>query len=359
MQRIIAGVLLSAGIPGAVCTMVCGPGSTVGEALISDPRLALVSFTGSTSVGERVSRVVHARFGRTILELGGNNASIVMPDADIKLAVRACVFGAVGTAGQRCTSLRRVIVHEAVYDGFLARLVAAYGSVRIGDPRVPGTLMGPLHSPAAVREFEEGIAEIRSQGGTVVVGGTRRDVSGACVWRECAPALRAPAGPRELCQSNNRCDCPRCADRCNGALCSHPLHTQVQGGCVRCAARLSAHSAMQTLEEAIVINNGVPQGLSSSLFTADVRSVFQWIGPGGSDCGIVNVNCGTSGAEIGGAFGGEKATGGGRESGSDSWKQYMRRSTWCAAHVVLLCAIPEVTNSLRAAAQSTTRMLFR
>ncbi len=293
LTRIIADVLASSGVPAGVFTALVGPGRTVGERILHDRRFPLVSFTGSTAVGVHVSESVHRRFGRTILELGGNNATVVMPDADLDLALRASVFGAVGTAGQRCTSLRRLLLHSDVYDGFVAKLVAAYRTIEAGDPLDPGTLLGPLHTRAAVKEYEEGLAEIRRQGGTVLVGG---EVLSGRPGNYVRPTVVAidPSAP----------------------ILRSELFVPILY-----VLRFS------TLEEAIRMNNDVPQGLSSSLFARDMRSVFKWIGPSGSDCGIVNVNAGTSGAEIGGAFGGEKETGGGRESGSDSWKQYMRRST--------------------------------
>jgi aldehyde dehydrogenase family 7 protein A1 len=281
--RIIAGVLEGAGAPPGVFTVVSGSGRSVGDRLISDPRCALVSFTGSTSVGVRVSTEVHKRFGRTILELGGNNATIVCADADIGLALRASVFGAVGTAGQRCTSLRRLIIHESVYDDVVAKVLAAYASIAAGDPLAPGTLLGPVHTPAAVREYEEGIADIKRQGGRVLCGG--RTLTGSA---ELPEALR-------------------------GGFYVAPTVVEID----HCAPIVQTELFVPimyvfkfaTFEEAVALNNGVPQGLSSSVFTRDMRQVFKWMGPSGSDCGIVNVNAGTSGAEIGGAFGGGACTG--------------------------------------------------
>merc|ERR1712137_575130 len=232
------------------------------------------------------------RFGRTILELGGNNATVVMPDSDLDLALRASLFGAVGTAGQRCTSLRRLYLHSSQYDDFVAKLVAAYKSIQPGSPLEEGTLLGPVHNASQVKEFTEGLEEIKKQGGKVLVGGEVYDKEGFYVQPtiiEIDP--KAPIVQREL---------------------FVPILYVLK---------------FDTLDEAIAANNSVPQGLSSSIFTTDMKNVFKWIGPSGSDTGLVNVNVGTSGAEIGGAFGGEKDTGGGRESGSDAWKQYMRRST--------------------------------
>jgi aldehyde dehydrogenase family 7 protein A1 len=251
-----------------------------------------VSFTGSSEIGVHVSEVVHRRFGRTILELGGNNATIIMPDADLDLAVRASVFGAVGTCGQRCTSLRRLLVHESVYDAVKASLLGAYKSVPRGDPLVAGTLQGPLHTKAAVKEYTDGLEEIAKQGGSIIFGG--KVVEGPGNFVEATVVEIDPSAPI--------------------------VKTEL-------FVPILYLMKFKTFEEAVAMNNSVPQGLSSSLFTRDVKAAFRWMGPRGSDCGIVNVNVGTSGAEIGGAFGGEKDTGGGRESGSDSWKQYMRRST--------------------------------
>jgi len=291
--KIITDVLEKNGVPAGVLTVVIGSGRTVGERMLHDKRIGLVSFTGSSEIGEHVSEVVHKRFGRTILELGGNNATVVMADGNLDLALRASVFGAVGTAGQRCTSLRRLLIQESVYDGFVARLVAAYKTINAGCPLSSETLLGPLHTPSAIKEFTDGLEEIAKQGGKILVGGTvNKDLEGNYVHPTIVEIRHdAPIVYTEL---------------------FVPVLYVIKFG---------------TFEEAVAWNNEVPQGLSSSIFTSDMSNVFRWLGPSGSDCGIVNVNCGTSGAEIGGAFGGEKTTGGGRESGSDSWKQYMRRST--------------------------------
>lgn len=295
MTKIIAQVFVDNGLPPSILTMVVGPGGTVGEELMKDPRIKLVSFTGSTHIGRHVSNIVNGRFARTILELGGNNAVIIMDDADVELALRACVFAAVGTAGQRCTSLRRLIVHESLYDTVRDRMAATYANIRIGDPLDSENLMGPLHTPSAVREYLEGIETIKSQGGRIVYGGEAlTDKPGFFVKPTLVEIEHdKPIVSQEL---------------------FVPILYLIK---------------FRTLDEAIAINNEVPQGLSSGLFTNNVKNAWRWVGPNGSDCGLVNVNMGPSGAEIGGAFGGEKETGGGRESGSDSWKQYMRRST-CA-----------------------------
>jgi aldehyde dehydrogenase family 7 protein A1 len=290
--KIMVKVLSKHGFDG-VFTMVAGPGSTVGEMFINDARLNLISFTGSTEIGKRISSVVHTRFGRTILELGGNNAAIVMEDADIELALKAVTFSAVGTCGQRCTTLRRLLLHESLYDKFVEKLVTAYKSVKIGDPLDSNTLCGPLHTKAAVKEYLDGIETIKSQGGKVLFGGKKLEDRPGNFVEPTLIEIRgdAPIVKEEL---------------------FVPIMHVIK---------------IKDLQDAINVNNSVPQGLSSSMFTKNLSNLFAWVGPTGSDCGIVNVNIGPSGAEIGGAFGGEKETGGGREAGSDSWKQYMRRST--------------------------------
>ena len=276
-----------------VFSLVVGPGPTVGEQLIADTRVPVVQATGSCRLGQRVAEVVGRRTGRAILELGGNNAVVVLDDADLNVALRAVLFGAVGTAGQRCTSTRRLILQRGIAGGFVERLMRAYASVRIGDPLDERTLMGPLISRAAVEGYRDGVAEIRRQGGEVLCGGrVLDDRSGFFV----EPTL--VRSTREM---------PICAEEIFAPI----LHV----------------FEVDRLEEAIAVNNAVPQGLSSALFTTDVRSAERWLSEVGSDCGIANVNVGTSGAEIGGAFGGEKATGGGRQAGSDAWKAYMRRQT--------------------------------
>ena len=291
-QKIVADVLTLNGF-GGIATMIQGPGATIGEGIVADPRFELVSFTGSTAVGHRVSDTVSKRFGKKILELGGNNAMIIMDDANMDLAVRAALFSAVGTAGQRCTSLRRLMVQEGSYDKVVAALTAAYKNISIGDPLQAGVLCGPLHNPAAVKMYAEGIEKAKAQGGKVLVGGkVLSDRPGNFV----EPTLIAIEH-----------DAP---------VVAHELF-----------APILYVIKIKNLAEGIKNNNSVPQGLSSSLFTTNQAAIFEWTGPNGSDCGIVNVNIGTSGAEIGGAFGGEKETGGGRESGSDSWKAYMRRTT--------------------------------
>jgi aldehyde dehydrogenase (NAD+) len=267
--------------------------NALARSLVDDPRVALVSFTGSSAVGRDIATRVAGRFGRVLLECAGNNALIVAEDADLDLVVPAVLFGAVGTAGQRCTTTRRLIVHEARAAELERRLAQAYAQVRIGDPLAPGTLMGPLIDGAAVAAFERTLAEAGAAGGRIVCGG--RVLPGPGHWVE--PTIVADA----------RNDWP-CVQRETFAPILYAMR-------------------FATTPEAIALNNGVPQGLSSALFTRDVGTAEAFLAAGGSDCGIANVNIGTSGAEIGGAFGGEKETGGGREAGSDAWQAYMRRQT--------------------------------
>jgi len=274
-----------------------GPDTAVGSAMLDDPKVPLVSATGSTRMGRVVGPRVAQRFGRTLLELGGNNAIIVMADADLDLAVRAIVFGACGTAGQRCTTTRRLLVHEKIVDQLSARLQQAYAQCTIGNPLDEKTLVGPLIDEAAAKSFDHAVALAVQQGGKVVCGGVRAKV------------------PKPL-QGGAYVE-PTIV-RCDTVL---PIVKE------ETFAPILYVMPVKSLDEAIAKNNEVPQGLSSSIFTGDVRSAERFCATIGSDCGIANVNIGTSGAEIGGAFGGEKETGGGRESGSDSWKAYMRRQT--------------------------------
>ena len=292
--RICNEALKAGGFP-EVFFLLNDSGNELAQRLVDDPRIALVSFTGSTAVGRQVGVRVAQRMGRSLLELGGNNAIIVDRTADLKLAIPAIVFGAVGTAGQRCTTTRRLIVHESIVDDVVARLKAAYAQVeaRIGDPLQPGTLMGPLIDAEAVRRFEAAVEKARASGGTVVSGGRALSGPGHFVL----PTLITGVRPTD-----------------------EVVRTET-------FAPILYVLPYRTLEEAIAIQNGVPQGLSSAVFTQDLKMAEQFLSAAGSDCGIANVNIGTSGAEIGGAFGGEKETGGGRESGSDSWKAYMRRQT--------------------------------
>jgi aldehyde dehydrogenase (NAD+) len=291
VQEIANRVMANNGLSG-IFNLVIGSGREVGEKLVSDRRVPLISATGSCRMGRRIGEVVSQRLGRTILELGGNNAVVVMDDADQELALRAVLFGAVGTAGQRCTSTRRLFLQKGIAADFTAKLVKAYGQVRIGDPLDESTLMGPLIDEGAVDEMLQAMDKIREQGGEVLCGGGRIDRPGSFV----EPTI-VRAKP----------DIPMAQDET--------------------FAPILYLFEFETLDEAIRHHNAVPQGLSSSIFTTNMITSETFLSHLGSDCGIANVNLGTSGAEIGGAFGGEKDTGGGRESGSDSWKAYMRRQT--------------------------------
>jgi aldehyde dehydrogenase (NAD+) len=280
--------------PAGLSQVVIG-GREAGEVLADDPRVAVLSATGSTRMGREVAPRVAARFGRAILELGGNNAAIVAPSADLDLVERAVLFAAAGTAGQRCTTLRRLIVHESIHDALVARLVAAYGRIRVGNPLEPATLVGPLIDGRAFEAMQAALAAARADGGKVHHG-ERVAVAGAEGGFYARPAVvEMPAQTPVVCRET--------------------------------FAPILYAMRYRTLDEAIALHNAVPQGLSSSIFTNDLREAETFLSAAGSDCGIANVNIGPSGAEIGGAFGGEKETGGGRESGSDSWKAYMRRAT--------------------------------
>lgn len=277
---------------GGVLGLIIGEDKVVGDAMIRDRRLPLISATGSTRMGRHVGSVVASRLGRCLLELGGNNAVIVNKDADLDLALRGVAFGACGTAGQRCTTTRRLFLHEDIADGFIERLVAAYKTLPIGDPLDDGTLVGPLIDDDAVGQFERALKKIEEQGGEILCGGSRVDGPGSFV----KPTLvRAPL------------DLPMAKEETFAPI----LYV----------------FTYSDLNAAIAAQNDVDQGLSSSIFTDSFRAAETFLSHAGSDCGIANVNIGTSGAEIGGAFGGEKDTGGGREAGSDSWKAYMRRQT--------------------------------
>jgi aldehyde dehydrogenase (NAD+) len=292
VQHICNEVMADHGLAGIFC-FVAGPGGTVGERLINDPRLRLVSFTGSTLMGKRVSEAVSKRLGRTILELGGNNAIIVTQHADLEMAVPAIVFGAVGTSGQRCTSTRRIIMHKSIGDKLANSLINAYKQIRIGDPIDDGTLMGPVVNKQAITDMFNAIDKATSQGGKVIYGGKRLPEKGKLFVE---PTIIKMPAQTDIVREETFA----------------PVLYLIE---------------YDTMDEAIEIHNDVPQGLSSSVFTTNLLEAEQFLSHRGSDCGIANVNIGTSGAEIGGAFGGEKETGGGRESGSDSWKAYMRRQT--------------------------------
>ena len=289
VQNIANEVLKKHGYIGIFNTLI-GSGSVVGERMLNDKRVQLVSFTGSTRMGRHVSKVVSERFGKTILELGGNNAIIVDETADMNMVIPAIAFGSVGTAGQRCTSTRRIIVQESRYDELVKRLVSAYEQVNIGDPLAKDTLMGPLVNQNSVSDYKNALEKVKEAGGEILYGG--EVLEGNFVQ----PTIVKAENHWNIVQKET-------------------------------FAPILYIIAYKTLEDAITIHNDVPQGLSSSMFTLNMQNAETFLSSVGSDCGIANINIGTSGAEIGGAFGGEKETGGGRESGSDSWKQYMRRQT--------------------------------
>ena len=291
VQHICNEVLKANDVPG-IFSLVIGGGSTIGETLIQDKKVPLISFTGSTRMGKHVNEVVSSRFGKTILELGGNNCIIVDETADMEMVVPAIVFGAVGTAGQRCTSTRRVIVHENMFDGLIDKVISAYKQVGIGDPLNDGTLMGPLVNENAVKDHFSAIDRAIEHGGKLHYGGN--EISGKGTHVE--PVIIEAENHWDIVQEET----------------FTPILYIMK---------------FKELSEAIRMHNDVPQGLSSAMFTLNIKNAETFLSSVGSDCGIANINIGTSGAEIGGAFGGEKETGGGRESGSDSWKQYMRRQT--------------------------------
>jgi len=275
-----------------VFNLIVGRGSDVGDVMLADRRIPLISATGSCRMGRRIAEVVGPRFGRTILELGGNNAIVVLDDADLDLATRAATFAAVGTAGQRCTSLRRLVMQKGIAPKLIERLKKAYASVKIGDPLEDGTLMGPLIDQGAIDDMMKALEHARAEGGEILYGGRRIDRPGHFV----EPTLVRARADMKIVQEETFA----------------PVLYLIE---------------VENVDEAIAVNNGVPQGLSSAIFTKDLLAAEKFLSAAGSDCGIANVNIGTSGAEIGGAFGGEKDTGGGREAGSDSWKLYMRRQT--------------------------------
>ncbi|MFH2001972.1 MAG: aldehyde dehydrogenase family protein [Planctomycetota bacterium] len=292
VQHICNKVMADHGLNG-LFNLVIGRGSQIGERLINDPRIPLISFTGSTRMGQHVAERVASRFGNTILELGGNNAIIVTEDANLDIAVPAILFGAVGTAGQRCTSTRRIIMHKSIAEDLTARLLRAYKQVNIGDPMKEGTLMGPLLNEAAVKDMMNAVEKANAQGGKILCGGKTLPEKGK---RFVEPTIARMPEQTEIVREET-------------------------------FAPILYLLEYETLDQAIEIHNGVPQGLSSAIFTTSLISAETFLSHRGSDCGIANVNIGTSGAEIGGAFGGEKETGGGRESGSDAWRAYMRRQT--------------------------------
>ncbi len=307
VTRIASRVCRDNGVDPAVFSLVVGRGSTVGDRLLHDRRIPLVSATGSCAVGRRVAEVVGRRLGRTILELGGNNAIVVTAHANLDLAIPSILFGAVGTAGQRCTSTRRVIVHRSVRDELVSRLVRAYRDVPIGDPLRSGTLMGPVVNRQAVDDLIDARRRVVEEGGEILCGGER---------------LRGDGYPGGLYVT----PCIAAAEN-HFAIVQHETFAPILYVIGYGTASATPDEAVAELDEAIALHNDVPQGLSSAIFTDHFREAEHFLSHRGSDCGIANVNIGTSGAEIGGAFGGEKETGGGRESGSDAWKSYMRRQT--------------------------------
>ena len=296
VQNIVSGVLEKNNLPEGILNLVAAGSSSVGDEFLSDKRIPLISATGSSRLGKRVAKIVGERLGRTLLELGGNNAIIVSQHADLELALRATVFGAVGTCGQRCTSTRRLIIHESIYDNFCKRLTEAYSHIRIGHPLDTDTLVGPLIDQNAVKDFLHAIEEVKKSGGNILCGGE---------------VMEGPAY----------------SSGCYVKPCIAEVQNEFQIVQEETFAPILYVMKYATMEEAIAMHNNVPQGLSSSIFSTHIQETEMFLSTAGSYCGIANVNIGTSGAEIGGAFGGEKETGGGRESGSDAWKIYMRRQT--------------------------------
>ena len=307
VTKIAARVCEENGVDPAIFSLVVGKGSTVGDRLLHDRRIPLVSATGSCEVGRRVAEVVGGRLANTILELGGNNAIIVTPSANMELVLPAILFGAVGTAGQRCTSTRRIIVHASMKEELLRRLIPAYESLRIGNPLDRDTVMGPVVNQQAVLDVEKAMERVKAAGGKILYGGERLEGEQYPGGLYITPCVAEAENHWEIVQEETFAPI---------------LYILTYG-----SADATPAQAVEEIEEALAIHNGVPQGLSSSIFTENFREAETFLSHRGSDCGIANVNIGTSGAEIGGAFGGEKDTGGGRESGSDSWKVYMRRQT--------------------------------
>ncbi|MFN7235009.1 MAG: aldehyde dehydrogenase family protein, partial [Cyclobacteriaceae bacterium] len=294
-QKIVAEVFRKNNVPEGVSCLING-GAQVGQWMCASEQVPLVSATGSTRMGKAVAKTVGERLGRALLELGGNNAIIVSAHANLDIAIRAALFGAVGTAGQRCTTTRRLIIHEKVYDDVKAKLVKAYGQLRIGNPLNPENHVGPLIDQQAVKLYQQALRQVKAEGGQVLVPGgvvKGKGYESGCYVR---PAVVEARNEFEIVQHETFA----------------PILYLIR---------------YKTLDQAIRIQNGVRQGLSSSIMTTRVEDMEKFLSAAGSDCGIANVNIGTSGAEIGGAFGGEKETGGGRESGSDAWKVYMRRQT--------------------------------
>jgi aldehyde dehydrogenase (NAD+) len=297
-QHIIAGVLKENKLPEGIFNMVIAKSSVLGDNFVADKRIPLFSITGSTRVGKRAGAIIGERLGKSILELGGNNAVIVSDSADLNMAIASTMFGAVGTCGQRCTSTRRIIVHKKVYNEVKYNLINAYEQVKekIGNPLEENTLVGPLIDKAAVDAFLDAIERVKKEGGKVLFGGYIAEGPQYASGNYVVPAIVEAENHYAIVQEETFA----------------PILYLIK---------------YKTIDDAIALNNDVPQGLSSSIFTLNMREAEKFLSDSGSDCGLANVNSGTSGAEIGGAFGGEKETGSGRESGSDSWKQYMRRQT--------------------------------
>ncbi|WP_347489875.1 aldehyde dehydrogenase family protein [Desulfoscipio sp. XC116] len=296
VQKIANKVLKEQGLPEGIFNLLIGQGSTIGQKLLDDPRVPLISFTGSIPMGRQVAEQVAKRLGKTILELGGNNAIIITENANLDMVIRAVLFGAVGTSGQRCTTTRRLIIHDSVYDTFIKKLISAYKQVKIGNPLESNIIMGPLVKKGAVNDMLAALEKLKTEGGKILYGGEvleGKEYKSGCYVTPC------------IAEAEN-----------NYEIVQHETF-----------APILYVTKYSSLDEAIQMHNDVPQGLSSAIFSSNLHEVEKFLGPQGSDCGIANVNIGTSGAEIGGAFGGEKDTGGGRESGSDAWKGYMRRQT--------------------------------
>jgi aldehyde dehydrogenase (NAD+) len=297
VQNILADVIRDNNLPEGLFSLIIGKGSTVGEMMLNDKRVPLVSITGSTHVGRHAAEVIARRFGKSILELGGNNAIILSNHADLKMAIPAIVFGAVGTAGQRCTTTRRLIIHEEIYDKVKESLVKAYSGLKIGNPLDPKNHVGPLIDKSAVSDFKNALVRAEKEGGKVIFGGEVLSGEGYESGCYVVPAIVEAENSFKIVQEETF------------------------------APILYLIKYSGDISKAIELQNSVEQGLSSAIFTLNIREAEEFLSASGSDCGIANVNIGTSGAEIGGAFGGEKETGGGRESGSDAWKAYMRRQT--------------------------------
>jgi aldehyde dehydrogenase (NAD+) len=296
VHKIVSEVLVNNKVPEGVLNLVATSSKYLGDEMFSDKRIPLISFTGSTKTGKKAGRLIGERLGKSILELGGNNAIIVTPDANQEMALRAIVFGAVGTCGQRCTSTRRIILHESLFDDFRDRLIAVYKTLKIGHPLDPATHVGPLIDCQAKETFHRAIEKVKAAGGNILYGGDELKGKGFESGCYVVPAIAEVENHFNIVQEETFA----------------PLLYLIK---------------YRDFDEALALHNAVPQGLSSAIFTTNLQAAERFLSTDGSDCGIANINIGTSGAEIGGAFGGEKDTGGGRESGSDAWKAYMRRQT--------------------------------